>query len=76
MGGKTWSSRKEYRKTYLDETVGGVSVVEIRDRKLFAVLQLPYLHGEESNCPFLVSFVGGIKLVWRGIDVYWSNRGR
>ena len=62
-------------KTYLDEAVGGIPVVEICHSKLFAVLQLPYLHGEKSNCSFLVFFVGGIKFLWHGVDVYWNNRG-
>ena len=63
-------------ETYLDKTVCGVPVVEIRHGKLFAILQLLYLHGEESNCSFLVSFVGNIELTRHGVDVYWSNRGR
>lgn len=64
------------RETYLHETVCRVPVIEIHHSKLFAVLQLLYLHGEKSDCSLLVSFVGGIELVWRGIDVYWGNWGR
>ena len=62
-------------KTYLDEAVGGIPVVEICHSKLLAVLQLPYLHGEKSNGSFLVFFVRGIKFIWHGVDVYWNNRG-
>ena len=60
---------------YLDETVGGVPVIEIRHSKLFAILQLPYLHGEKGNCSFLVSLVGDVELGWNGVDIYWSKRG-
>lgn len=73
--GETRSPREGYKETHLDETVGRVPVVKVRYSKLLAVFQLFYLHGEKSNCSFLVSFVGGIKLAWCGVDVYWSNRG-
>ena len=73
--GKTRSPGKRRGKTYLDEAVSRIPVVEICHSKLFAVLQLPYLHGEKSNSSFLVLFVGGIKLVWHSVDVYWSNWG-
>ena len=67
---------KRNRETYLDETVGGVPVIEIRHSKLFTILQLSYLHGKKGNCSFLVSFIGRIELTRNGVDVYWSNRGR
>lgn len=73
---KAQPSRKMDRETHLDETVSRVPVIEIRHSKLFAIFQLPYLHGKKGNCSFLVFFIGSIELGWNGVDVYWSNRGR
>ena len=61
---------EEEKARYLDKTVCGVPVVEVRHSKLLALPQLPYLHREEGDCSFLVLFVRHIELFGSGIDIY------